>query len=143
MQIQSNIDTTIKPQLVSCLPYPNILTISFSFIPLSLNTDIFCLCPQEKVTLSLNSLNISINSITVSINTWQCQKSASFSPAVAHFSPARLLQRLVGEVLSNVEAAQGFLDTNTTLIIKTVSRAVSHMSVEKMWCDKACVRSVE
>lgn len=43
-----------------------------------------------------------------------------------------LLQETVGEVLSNVEAAQNFLDTNTTLIVETVSRATSHMS-EKGW----------
>lgn len=39
-----------------------------------------------------------------------------------------LLQATVDEVLNNVEAAQDFLDTNTTLIVETVSRTTSHMS---------------
>lgn len=64
---------------------------------------------------------------------------------MAHFSPLRLFQKNVGEVLSNVEAAQDFLNTNTTLIIKTVSRATNHMSWKEklsMWSDNACVWSV-
>lgn len=59
-----------------------------------------------------------------------------------------LLQGTVGEVLSNVKAAQEVLDTNTTLIIETVSRATSHMSEKggggriAMWFVNACVGSV-
>lgn len=37
-------------------------------------------------------------------------------------------QGTVGEVLSNVGAAQDLLNTNTTQIVKTVSTATSHMS---------------
>lgn len=81
----------------------------------------------------------------VSANTWKCQESASLFLSVAHFSPLRLFQKDMGEVLSNMEATQDFLNTNTTLIIKTVSRATDHMSWKEklsMWSDNACVWSV-
>lgn len=65
--------------------------------------------------------------------------------SVAHFSPLWLSQGTVGEVLGNVEAAQDFLNTNTTQIVETVSTAMSHMSWKKkcsMWSVNACGGSV-
>lgn len=40
-------------------------------------------------------------------------------------------QGSVGEVLSSVGAAQDFLNTNTSQIVKTVSGGTSHMSLKK------------
>lgn len=68
--------------------------------------------------------------IDVSTNTWKLPEWTSifysFLWLMSLFSG--LLQETVGKVLDNVEAAQHFLDTNTTLIVETVSRATSHMS---------------
>lgn len=69
----------------------------------------------------------------------------SSQPSFAHFSPLHLFQGTVGEVLGNVDTTQNLLDTNTTQIVQSVSRATSHMSMKKtcsMWSVNACGQSL-
>lgn len=72
--------------------------------------------------------------ITVGTNAWKLPEWTSILYSFLWLMSllSGLLQVTVGEVLRNVEATQDFLDTNTTHIVETVSRATSHMS-EKGW----------